>query len=67
MGNIRCRLLQLGEIRLLIYDEGIQSCALLITLWDDERSKLLTHFCKNWFAHETLGPFKKNQTSSAMK
>lgn len=32
MGNIRCRLLQLSEIRLLIYDEGIQPCALLITL-----------------------------------
>lgn len=67
MGNIRCRLLQLSEIRLLIYDEGIQPCALLITLWDDERSELLTQFCKNWFGHEMLCQFKKNQSNYATK
>lgn len=67
MGNIRCRLLQLSEIRLLIYDEGIQPCALLITLWDDERSELLTQFCRNWSGHETLCQFKKNQTNYATK
>lgn len=67
MGNIRCRLLQLSEIRLLIYDEGIQPCTLLITLWDDERSELLTQFCKNWFGHEMLCQFKKNQSNYATK
>lgn len=67
MGNIRCRLLQLSEIRLLIYDEGIQPCALLITLPDDERSELLTQFCKNCSGHEMLCQFRRNRTIASSK